>query len=314
LQGENLITVLFATHNGEGTLPIMLSAFCQLIKPRQGWEIIAVDNASTDNTEVIINSFVYKLPITYLYEGRQGKNYALNSGLALVKGDLIVFTDDDIIPEQEWLIKLEKCMDFHPDYTIFGGVIKPCWPRQPDKWIINHVPLGVTYALTEEGREEGDVFPGLVWGPNMAIRREVFDAGHRFDTSVGPNGKNYVMGSETEFTIRLHKAGYKSWFCRDAVVQHIIRDYQLDSKWIIKRAYRFGRNMYRQESKLFNPEIPMLFGVPRWRFAKLLQQYKFFIIYSLSGRKEKRLNAHWEIEFLKGYLYESLINNRYIKS
>lgn len=301
-----MITVLFATHNGEDTLPIMLSAFCQLIKPRQGWEIIAVDNASTDNTEAIINSFVYKLPITYLYEGRQGKNYALNSGLALVKGDLVVFTDDDVIPEQEWLIKLEKCVECHPDYTVFGGIIKPYWPRQPDKWIIDHVPLGATYAITKENLEEGEISPGSVWGPNMSIRRGVFDVGHRFDTSVGPNGKkNYAMGSETEFTIRLHKIGYKSWFCRDAVVQHIIRDYQLDPKWIVERAYRLGRSMYRQESATYKPNIPLLFGVPRWMFRKLIDEYFKYSFAFLTRNRIASFCASWRISFILGYFSES---------
>jgi len=301
-----LITILFATHNGEKTLPLTLKAFCNLTIPEIEWEIIVVDNASTDNTANIIKSYIDKLPICYLYEDKKGKNNALNSGVSLAKGNLIVFTDDDVIPEQEWLVKLASCANLHADYTIFGGVIKPNWPRQPDKWILDHVPLGVTYAITNEDLIEGEVHPGLVWGVNMAIRRDVFEAGYRFDASVGPNGKNYVMGSETEFTIRLHKLGYKSWFCKEAVVYHIIRDYQLDPEWIIKRAYRFGRNMYRQEYRSFNPKIPILFGIPRWMFSKLLQQYKYLAIYSFLGKWDEQLNVRWEIEFIKGYFYESL--------
>jgi len=52
--------------------------------------------------------------------------------VSLAKGNLIVFTDD-VIPEQEWLVKLAGCANLHADYTILGGVIKPNWPRQPDK-------------------------------------------------------------------------------------------------------------------------------------------------------------------------------------
>lgn len=307
-----MISVIFSSRNGEETLPVMLEAFCYLKEPAEGWEIIAIDNASTDKTSIVINSFTDKLPITCVYEKKQGKNYALNTGVALAKGDLIIFTDDDVIPEPDWLVNLAECVNLHQDYTIFGGVIKPCWPREPEKWIVEHVPLGVTYALTEEDREEGEIFPGLVWGANMAIRKKVFDADHRFDVSIGPSGKNYVMGSETEFTIRLHKSGYKSWFCSNAVVQHIIRDYQLDPGWIVKRAYRFGRNIYRQESKSFDPDIPKLFGIPRWRFARLLQEYQRFVVSLLLRKREKKLNALWEIEFLKGYLYESLIHNGFV--
>lgn len=302
-----MITVLFATHNGEKTLPTMLDAFCQLIKPIQGWEIIAVDNASTDSTANIIKSYIDKLPIHYLYEDKKGKNNALNLGVSLAKGDLIVFTDDDVIPESNWLVSLAECANLRQDYTIFGGVIKPYWPKRPDKWIIDHVPLGATYAITKEDLEEGDISPGLVWGPNMAIRREVFDAGHRFDTSVGPNGKkNYAMGSETEFTIRLHKIGYKSWFCRNAVVQHIIRDYQLDSKWIVERAYRLGRSMYRQEFVAYSSsDIPLLFGIPRWRFRRLIDEYFKYFFAFLTRNRVALFCASWEISFILGYFSES---------
>ena len=305
-----MITVLFATHNGEKTLPIMLEAFCDLEIPETGWEIIVVDNASTDQSANIIKGYTDKLPISYLYEQESGKNNALNLGLLSVKGDLIVLTDDDIIPQQNWLVQLMICADTHPEYSVFGGAIKPCWPRNPEDWILNHVPLGVTYALTEESRAEGEIFPGLVWGPNMAIRRIVFDAGYYFDNAVGPNGKNYVMGSETEFTIRLSQAGYKSWFCKNAVVQHIIRDNQLEPEWIVNRAYRFGRNMYRQEYKDFDSKIPFLFGIPRWMFAKFLQQYKYYIVAFLQGNIKNKWVALWEIQFIKGYFYESRIFNK----
>ncbi|MDO9047799.1 MAG: glycosyltransferase [Methylobacter sp.] len=305
-----MITVLFATHNGEKTLPIMLDAFCRLEIPEDGWEIIVVDNASSDQSANIIKSYSDKLPINYLYEQKPGKNNALNLGLSYAKGDLIVFTDDDIIPQQDWLVQLVKCAHNHLDYSVFGGVIKPYWPREPEDWILNHVPLGVTYALTEDGRVEGEIFPGLVWGANMSIRRTVFDSGYYFDDTVGPNGKNYVMGSETEFTIRLGKAGYKSWFCKSAVVQHIIRDNQLEPEWIVNRAYRFGRNMYRQEYKYFDSKIPFLFGIPRWMFAKLLQQYNCYVMALVQGDVTKKWVALWEIQFIKGYFYESRVFNK----
>lgn len=300
-----MITVIFSSYNGEKTLPIMLEAFCHLKNIPQGWEIIAVDNASIDKTSVIINSFADRLPITCLYEKKQGKNYALNTGVALAKGDLIVFTDDDVIPELDWLVNLAECANLKQNYTIFGGVIKPRWPRQPDQWIIDHVPLGVTYGLTEENQKEGDISPGLVWGANMAIRREVFDAGYRFDTSIGPNGKSYAMGSETEFTNRMGQVGYKSWFCRDAIVQHIIRDYQLDSKWIVGRAYRFGRNMYRQESTAYDPNVPLLLGIPRWMFRKLIDEYLKFFVAFITRNINKSFLASWEIAFILGYFLES---------
>lgn len=299
-----MITVIFATFNGERTLPTMLEAFRKLHVPEDGWEIIAVDNASTDQTASIIHKYSDSLPITYLYQAKPGKNYALNHGLTVAKGDLIVFTDDDVIPQQDWLVQWRRCVDFRSDYGMFGGAIKPHWPRPPDEWIVSHVPLGVTYALTDDKLLEGDIFPGLIWGPNMAIRRDVFDKGYLFNTSIGPNGKNYVMGSETEFTIRLSEAGYKAWFSPKPVVQHIIREYQLDTDWIVGRAYRFGRNMFRQESKQ-KYNVPLLFGIPRWMIRKLVDYTFLLVVMKLKGKTVESYVYRWEINYILGYWFES---------
>ena len=289
----------------------MLEAFCRLEIPEGGWEIIAVDNASTDHTADIIKCYVDKLPIIYLYERRPGKNNALNLGLPLAKGELIVFTDDDIIPLQDWLIILNRCASDHPDYTIFGGVIRPNWPREPEDWILNHVPLGVTFALTEENRTDGEIPPNLVWGPNMAIRKAVFDLGYSFNCNIGPNGKNYVMGSETEFTLRLGEAGYKSWFCKSAVVQHIIRDYQLDPKWIVKRAYRFGRGAYRRDASNFVSNSSRIFKVPRWIFRKLFGYYALYVLTLVTRDRLQMLNSLWEINYMHGYIFELIKGTSY---
>ena len=125
------MTVLFATHNGARTLPGVLDAYCRLIDPEGGWKLIVVDNASTDRSREIITSYLDRLPITYLYEGKLGKNAALNTAIAHIDGDLVVFTDDDVFPRPGWLVCMRSAADAHPSITIFGGVILPRWETPP---------------------------------------------------------------------------------------------------------------------------------------------------------------------------------------
>ena len=68
----------------------------------------------------------------------------------------------------------------------------------------------------------------------MAIRAEVFAAGYRFNVQLGPRGRNYPMGAETELTLRLANAGFTAWHCKQAVVEHIIRKFQLNRAWILR--------------------------------------------------------------------------------
>src|SRR5688572_29690523 len=98
-----MLTTLIATYNGARTLPEVLKAYCAL-QPTDGrWKLVVVDNGSTDRTSEIIAAYRQHLPLTYLIEPKQGKNAALNTGLTCRAGDLLVLTDDDVLPRSDWL-------------------------------------------------------------------------------------------------------------------------------------------------------------------------------------------------------------------
>ncbi len=257
-----MLTVFFSSRNGARTLPRVLDAYTRLGTVPGGWKLVVVDNASTDDTPSILSSFVPRLPLTLLRETGAGKNRALNRALPHGEGDLYVFTDDDAVPEPDWLRRLRQAADAHPDHAVFGGSIRPFWPQDPPAWMAGFkVPLNVLYSITAE--KEGPVSANLVWGPNMAIRAEAFAAGHRFDDQVGPDGSpGYAMGSETEFNMRLERAGYKAWFAESAIVHHMIRPEQMSVEWMLGRAYRHGRGIRRFDPSRVPTDGPLLDGVP----------------------------------------------------
>ena len=222
-----MLTVAFATRNGARTLPRMLASLERLKAPRGDWGLVAVDNGSTDGTPAILEMFRSRLPLEIVREPRAGKNRALNAARPSWRGDLVVFTDDDIEADPEWLAALRAAADTHRAYSIFGGVVRPIWPRPPDPWIVEWVDLAVCYTVTDPAQAEGPVAANLVWGPNMAIRAEAFEPGIRFDEDVGPRGRDYAMGSETDLSLRLAAAGHQAWFCRQAIVGHLIRPEQM---------------------------------------------------------------------------------------
>jgi GT2 family glycosyltransferase len=241
-----MLTVLLATRNGARTLPRVLDAYCDLDMPVGDWKLVIVDNGSTDGTSAIVSSFSDRLPLEYLVEPRPGKNVALNTGLQSVAGDLVVLTDDDTVPQPDWLCVLREAADSHPDFDVIGGSVAPQWEVEPPSWIRDAVPLGPTYTISEAWLTEGPVSAFFVFGPNMAVRSEVFAAGHLFNPAIGPRpSRSYPMGSETEFLIRVTAAGFRAWHTPTAVVHHIIRKRQLQLSWILGRATRFGRGQYR---------------------------------------------------------------------
>jgi glycosyltransferase involved in cell wall biosynthesis len=292
------LTVLFSSYNGAGTLPAMLAAFKALTIPDGcSLQIIAVDNDSSDSTHALLVAASAELPLTVLQHRERGKNRALNAGLALAQGELVVFTDDDVLPAPDWLVELHRGAQAHPEHDIFGGHIVPHWPSPPPRWVLEKTPLGVTFGLTDPQMPAGDVFPGLIWGANMMVRRSVFDAGLRFNEQIGPSAGQYVMGSETEFNLRAHAQGRRCAFVPRAVVQHIIRPKQMEPQWVIQRAYRFGRNAWNQQAGS-GDGTPTFLGMPRWRFRSFLDHR--LQAFRLRGTDEAFVHE-WELAFLRGF-------------
>jgi len=301
-----LLTVLIATLNGASTLPKVLDAYAALVAPPDDWNLVVIDNGSTDGTYAVLQRYLDCLPLHYLYEPRRGKNVALNSGLAFVlqnfSSDLLLFSDDDAAPDPDWLVRFSECAAKQQDYAVFGGSILPDWAAPPPEWLLRLVPLGLSFGLTSSSQPDGPVHPGLVWGANMAIRRAVFEAGHRFNETVGPNGGDYAMGSEIELTRKLHGLGHLSWFCSAARIRHHIRAHQLTPQFVLGRAWRFGRGKHRQEHPGVFPEW---FGIPRWMLARYLLELTRYAAAWLRNEPEQRFLHQWEMAQLRGYFHEA---------
>jgi glycosyltransferase involved in cell wall biosynthesis len=239
-----MLTVLMASRNGVRTLAPTLEAFTQLQAPTGGWKLVGVDNASNDKTGEVFGSFQKRLPLTVVSEKRLGKNLSLNTALQHAEGDLAVFTDDDVFPRRDWLVQLRSAVDAQPSYSLFGGVILARWEIKPPKWV-SWVEHAAMFTVTDPQLQGGPTTPGTIFGPNMAVRMEIFRRGVRFDPSIGPAGANYAMGSESELLERLGREGHKAWHVQNAVVEHFVRDFQLEESYAFKRAIRQGRGSYR---------------------------------------------------------------------
>jgi glycosyltransferase involved in cell wall biosynthesis len=301
-----LLTVLMATHNGAQTLPRVFDAYARLTPPAGGWALVVVDNASTDDTPGILAAHRDRLPLIARHTAKRGKNVALNEGLADCAGDLVVLTDDDAIPDEDWLVALQAAASENPAYDTFGGRIDPVWPEGGcPEWVPRLVNMGATFAISPASMCEGPTPAARIWGPNMAIRHRVFEQGHRFDESVGPSAGQYMMGSEVEFTCRIERHGHRAWFAPGARVGHIVRARQLEPRWIIERGYRLGRHMFHQEREEIGPEIARWRGAPRWMWRRFIEFRLRAAWARVRGSFDDQFSADWEVSYLRGYLDEA---------
>jgi glycosyltransferase involved in cell wall biosynthesis len=242
-----MITVLFATRDRAEGLERMLKALIDVQIPEGGWKLVIADNGSTDATASVLERYSTVLPLVSVYEPVAGKNRALNRAISKIEGDLTVVTDDDIIPDRDWLIQLCRAAESQPEATVFGGTVIPLWPAERPAFLSEKaVNFSILYALNEqpEGWCQGDV----IFGPNMAVRSVVFHEGITFSENVGPDNSRraYVMGGETDFVLRVMAAGRRAWFAPASRVQHVVRPDQMTEAWILRRYYLRGLQFKRE--------------------------------------------------------------------
>jgi len=273
--------------------------------------LVVVDNGSSDQTPAVLASFSSRLPLHTVSEPTAGKNSALNTGLGLVEGDLAVFTDDDILPHTDWLVELRNAADAQLGYSMFGGAVVPRWEVPPPHWV-QWLQQGPVYSLTDPLMKEGPMPPILVFGLNMAIRTSVFRSGVRLDPSIGPRGSSYPMGGETELALRLDRQGHKAWYVQSAVVEHFIRDYQMRKSWVLKRAIRYGRGMFRLHDMGKSKATTSWFVVaisPRF-FRGIFKEGIKIVRAWLRSNERDLFSARWRLNYLWGHVIEARLSHR----
>ncbi|WP_159816965.1 glycosyltransferase [Colwellia sp. 20A7] len=288
------LSIVFATYKNEKILQKSLEAYC-LIETKYQWELIIIDNACRQETRELIERYKQYLPIVFLEQPIPGKNSALNLALPLIKSDLVLFTDNDILPNDNLVTICVEAAKNYSDVSIFSGQILP--DRELPLWLdtTSH-RICSALGIYNKGEQDKDIFPEDVWGGNMLVKKEVFTNGVMFNTSVGPNGKDYVMGSETELLKRLQADGFKAMYLASSKVYHQIRDEQLSLDWLSQRALRSGKG------SAFNNEdnAIKLCGVPRYLFKKLVIDYLCLLKATICSGKRLKCLTSMEYYFTKG--------------
>jgi glycosyltransferase involved in cell wall biosynthesis len=190
--------------------------------PTPDWELVVVDNGSTDGTAALVERLSREAGgdrIRYVREERPGLSNARNAGIAAAAGDLLLFTDDDVLVEPGWLDAL--CAGFaDDDVAAVAGRVVPEWPHPPPRWLAGR-HAGVL-ALTDFGDEPRDLTAAeYPLGANMAVRASVVGPAP-FDPRLGHRGGTYFAFEEFALFHELRAAGGRFTYRPDAVVRHRI--------------------------------------------------------------------------------------------
>lgn len=131
-------TMLVCTYNRADDLrELLATALRQRTEDRFTYEVLVVDNNSTDATRAVVEDFEEGAPdlLRYLFEPRQGKSNALNTGLAAARGKRYAIVDDDFVLPTNWLLAIEDGFLRHREAAFVGGKVLPRWRASPPHWL-----------------------------------------------------------------------------------------------------------------------------------------------------------------------------------
>jgi len=219
------ITVAICTWNRsqllEQTLERMADAL--VVPPDLEWEIVVIDNGSTDATPRVIDRFRGRLPLRSAEEPERGLSRARNRAIAEAKGRHIVWTDDDVLVEPGWLAAYREAFRRHPEASVFGGVIEPWSAGEMPAWLRAAWPeFRSAYAARDLGPAEIRLTPSILpYGANMAVRAEE-QRQYLFDAELGHRGAGRLGGEETAVLRSILAGGGEGWWVPGARLRHFI--------------------------------------------------------------------------------------------
>jgi len=266
------ISVIICTYNRADSLRITLESARGIRVPAGvTWELLLVDNNSTDSTADVCKSFAGELPVRYLRETRQGLSCARNLGIQEAAGNIIAFTDDDVNIAPEWLAELWGAAIAHPEADFFGGRIEPCWESEPPAWIARHsadILAGITIEFSLGDKELYMDRDRPFFGANMAYRHAAMLRMGTFREELGMKGNMLGGHEETEYMRRLLAAGSKGLYVPGMLIHHRNRTERITEGYVLRWFAGAGRCHVRAGD--IKPAAATLFGAPRYLWRKLI--------------------------------------------
>jgi GT2 family glycosyltransferase len=220
-----MISVCICTYNRCESLGRTLKSLGSQLSAHSGAiELLIVDNNCTDDTAQLVDAFRMSLPVHRVVEKQQGLAYARNRAVSEFRGDVLLFTDDDVWCASGWLAAYQEAIRSFPDADYFGGRILPDWGEGKPRWIRDEpLPLldGVLVWF-DHGAETRPVLAAEEppWGASFAIRRRLFEKIGPFRVDLGAGGLALGRGEETEFLMRAQDAGARGVYVGEAVCFH----------------------------------------------------------------------------------------------
>lgn len=289
-------TVAICTWNRAALLSRVLERLARVQQPPGGWELLVVNNNSTDDTGRVLEAFAGRLPLRRAFEPEQGLSHARNRAVREAGGDYVVWTDDDALVDEGWLAAYARAVERHPEAAVFGGPVRPRFEGTPPGWLSSAWPeIGAAFAARDLGAEPFALDPDgeLPYGANYVIRAREQRL-HPYDPALGRRLGGGGVGEETAVIRAILAAGGSGRWVPDAPVEH----------WIPKERQTLGylRGYYALQGRTFLKRDggATFLGRPLRLWCKILWAESAYTLARLSGDPRRWLKPLVKASMLRG--------------
>jgi glycosyltransferase involved in cell wall biosynthesis len=250
--------------------------------------------------------------LRYLFEPRQGKSVALNTGLAATDATFVRFTDDDVRVSEGWVDASCRSMRADPGIDYTGGPVLPIWEGPRPAWFDQKRPdLWGTLAILDYGRDRF-VFEDrrrVPLGANMAVRRSLIDRIGGFDPDLGRRGNSLLGQEQAEFFCRSREIGARGLYVPEMSLHHHVPAKRLTRDYFRRWWFWKGVSKSRLEQRHLVTElgvdlahVPRVFGVPRFLVGSALRDAASWLIAAVTVNRIERMRRAMMLCYFAGYV------------
>lgn len=304
------ISAIICTYNRAKYLRKSIQSLIDQSLESANYEIIVVDNHSTDDTkQIVLEEFGNVHNLKYLYEPIQGLSQARNTGWQAAQADYVAYLDDDAIASHQWLEKILEVFDQQGSQVgALGGKVEPIWESPRPDWLSDKVALSLSILdWTDQPLSLGD--GQWLVGANVAYPKYILKEFGGFNTSLGRKGKNLLSCEESYLHDSIITSGYNLLYYPEISVKHHIPANRLVKKWFLERTYWNGISCavveHYKTKKVFSRRIKeFLLGIRKVGLARLDRLQYRPSAYTESLKFEQKCDDAFTIGFALQVLFQ----------
>lgn len=303
MASEPEVSVVIPTYNRSALLRHAVSSVLSQ-DDQCTFEIVVVDNNSTDDTRAVIGSVMEAHPekVRYVVESKQGNAYARNRGVETAKGAIIAFIDDDVTVESNWFKSFTGVLESRADLSFVGGRVLPQWNGTPPSWLTSAhwAPL----ALLDYGSDELSISnknPRGLLTANIAFRRSVFDEVGLFSPALQRVHDGIGSMEDHEFLLRVCRSGKVGIYNPDMIARAPVDSERLTKEY--HRRWHTGHGHFY--AVMHDPEWERsrfhLIGVPSHLYKETATNAVIWLTRILSGNPDSAFVYECRLRFFHGF-------------